>query len=154
MKIDDSPWPLVVITLPPILGSDTIEGMRVYAESAFKRGQKYATVVDATRVQRAPDAMFRRQLADMMSEPEWRAGSARYVVASGVVVTSAAIRAAGTAINWLYTSPSPVHYAADLPSAVEWCIARLEDAGVQGNTTMRGFQASLEVSKTSGTRGR
>ena len=152
MKFDDSPWPLVVITLPPILAPDTIEAMRAHAEAAFRRGQRYATVVDATPVQRAPDARFRQQLAEMMNEPAWRAASARYVVASGVAVTSAVVRAAGTAIGWLHGNPHPVHYTPDLPSAVDWCVARLEDAGVEGNLGMRGFQAALRSGKGAGAR--
>jgi hypothetical protein len=149
MKIDASPWPLVVITLPPILTPDTIEGMRVFSEGAFRRGQRYATAVDATRVEAAPDAMFRRQLVDMMNAPSWREGSARCVVGTSVVVTSAVVRAASTAINWLYASPHPVHYAADLPAAVDWCVARLQETGVNANAAMRGFHASLMATRVS-----
>lgn len=148
MKINDSSWPLVVITLPQVLAPNTVEGMRVFSERAFARGQRYVTIVDATRLQHAPDAMFRRQLAEMMNEPGWRAASARYVVGSCIAVTSAIIRAAGTAINWLAATPHPVHYAPDLPSGVEWCVARLQDAGVPANPAMRDFLASLKAGKT------
>jgi hypothetical protein len=149
MKIDDSPWPLVVITLPPILTSETIEGMRRFTDSAFRRGQRYATCVDAMSVQRPPDAIFRKDLAAMLSEPSYREGSARCVVGTSVVTTSAAVRAAGTAIGWLYVSPHPVHYASDMPSSIEWCVARMQEVGVLATPALRAYQASLVAGRKS-----
>jgi hypothetical protein len=143
MQIDESAWPLVVMTVLAAPEMATLEAMSVYFDRCFERREPYALVTDARLIQTMPGAIWRKRLLDWIDDPNFRDRNKRYNVGSATIFATAPVRAALTALHWLWRPSSPQYYAADLPDAVEWCVRQLEGARVPLTEGVRDLRASL-----------
>ena len=108
----------IVWALPPAKASDEeIDGVLADLVHELGRGRPYVLVFDLT-LATIPNAAQRRKLAAHMHEHEARIRSR--VRGVGVVVSSAPMRGAITAIFWMAAPPIPHRVFQSRSLAVEW----------------------------------
>ncbi len=130
LSFDVQSWPLVVTT---IVGDLDEASLREYLDNflakVIGRGEPFASIVDARRMDSAPSAKVRRIIAD------WEiingAAGERVNVGIAIVTTSMLVRGAMTAIQWVSPPRVPTTYEATLDAALIWARARLHERGVQ-----------------------
>lgn len=127
---DESRFPVVVMRLPPALTAASVLSLGEGFNRVFARRSKFAIVADLRTVKHAPDALTRRKLTDQLSDSALRTRQELYQVGSANIVESAPIRAALTAVLWVWSAPVPMYAAASLEDAETWCRARLKEHGV------------------------
>ena len=143
MKVDDSAWPLVVATMPASPGMADLDVLQRYFQGCFARGERFAMISDSRAIRTIPDAVWRKHLVEWMNDPAFRRKNARWNVGSATVMSSAAVRAALTALQWLWKPPSPQYYTGTMPDAISWCVAQLEAAQVPISPELSALQAPL-----------
>ena len=129
--VSSQAWPLVVVDLPPDPTPEVLETFFEEFDGVYARRQTFATLIDATRIRRVPGAMERKQLAD------WAAGkrplTQLYGAGTAYVITSPVVRAALTAIDWLFQPPCPQCWKTSQRDALTWCVDRLADREIATN---------------------
>jgi hypothetical protein len=145
MKIDEDAWPLVIVTVPARPTVESIDTLTDYFERCFARQRRFSLIIDTRAVHSIPDARWRKHLTDAISVPSFRERERLFNVGSATILASAPVRATLTALNWVWRAASPQFAAPDMPSAVEWCVAQLNAAGVPLGDRLRDLRASLSV---------
>jgi len=131
LRVSTEAWPLVVVDLPPAPTPADFEHFFHEFDRVYDRRLVFATLIDASPLQKVPGAKERKDLADWAASKkhltqDFGAGTA-YVIKSPVV------RAALTAIDWLFQPPCPQAWKTDRREALDWCIARLADRSIPTN---------------------
>ena len=120
VAFDMEAWPLVVMTCAQDM-EGTVGSIRAFFEAAHARKEGFAILVDTRPVKTMPGPSWRRELTDWTSHPTVQLNSARYNVATAVIVPSALARGVLTAIGWLWKPASPVRGFAAPAEAIDWC---------------------------------
>jgi len=128
VEIDETVFPLIFVEMSSVLDGPAIDSMFRAFDRVLTRSAPFAAVIDTTPLTRFPDAIERKRIADWMTKRV--AAEALYNRGNGLVIDSVAARAAITAINWLRTPVNPQAVFASRWEAVDWCCARLVDAGI------------------------
>ena len=128
--IDDSRFPIVFLTCPSELTSAFLTDFEQSYERLFARRAKFVVVCDLRMIAKVPDALMRKRLSDILNRPDFKAQQERYQVGSANVIASAAVRAALTALLWVWQPTSPMYAPRDHHDAIEWSISRLREVGV------------------------
>jgi hypothetical protein len=143
LQILESAWPVVLVDCPERLSRETVTTLADAFDRIFDRREKFAVMVDTSRVRHVPDAPWRKAMAEWMNDEAFKAKQSRYNVGSANVLRSAPMRGALTALNWLWKPPTPQGYPADLLEAVDWCIARLGEHGVAPSLALAEYRRQL-----------
>lgn len=117
VEIDDQRFPLVLVRYTR---SHSDASWQAYLETMSRfvsRGVPYVTLTDARAVP-APSARQRRMASDVIAREEAR--TKRFVVANAVVVDSALLRGALTAVHWVAPPPVPLDSFATPQLAYAW----------------------------------
>jgi hypothetical protein len=130
LEFDESRFPLVILRCPAAFDLRAAEALQRGLERLFARQQKFSLVCDIRPITRVPDAVVRKRLADVMNLPHVREGQTRWQLGSANIVDSAPLRAALTALLWLWTPPTPMANVAGMDDAVQWSLDRLRAANV------------------------
>jgi len=129
--VSSEAWPLVLVELPPDPTPEVLEAFVREFDVVYARRQTFATLIDATGIRRVPGAIERKQLAD------WAASkkplTQLYGAGTAYVITSPVVRAALTAIDWLFQPPCPQCWKTRRTDALAWCVDRLADRDVPTN---------------------
>jgi len=120
-------WPLAVITMPPVMTVADIEYMQVCYEDVFAAPTRHALIVDATTIVRVPDATMRRQMK--VFEDSRRPIIREKNIGSAIIIQSALVRGAYTALRWISPQPAPNRAFPTLREAAEWCVQGIEEDG-------------------------
>lgn len=128
--IDDTHFPLVFLTCPREITPEFMVEFERGFESLFARKSKYVMVCDLCAVAKVPDALMRRRLADVLNRPDFKERQASYQVGSANLIDSAPIRAALTALLWIWHPPSPMATPATRADAIKWSLERLREERV------------------------
>lgn len=148
MIVDDSHFPLVILSLGREFDQASIATFERGMEKLFARREKFAIACDLRALSKAPDAIVRKQLTDLLNREDFKAKQDRYQVGSSNIVDSAPIRAALTAVFWLWRPRAPMHAASDLPEAATWAVGQLRAAGVPIDPSLDAYARSLGSSKS------
>jgi hypothetical protein len=97
-------------------------------ERVFARRQRYLFILDATKATHIPSASARQAIgkwqdAHYENTRTWGAGGV-------MLISSALVRGALTAISWVHKTPAQLYYPATRDQGVEWCIRTAEQAGI------------------------
>lgn len=122
-----SMWPLTVITMPPVTAAADIEYMQTCYEQVFAAPARHALIVDATTIVRVPDATLRKQMKAF--EDSRRPIIREKNIGSAIIIQSAVVRGAYTALRWISPQPAPNRAFASLREAAEWCVQGIEEDG-------------------------
>jgi hypothetical protein len=146
VHFDESRWPLVIATAPRLFVPETVTALEQTLDGYFRRGSRYALIVDPRPVAKLPDAKCRSLLFKWLNTPAVRANVARYSAGSAVIVASQVARYGMTVISWVFTSPSPMVIVRDMGHAVEQACRLLEQASVPLGVRLSEFrEASRQV---------
>lgn len=127
LRFDVSMWPLVLITMPPVTTPADIDYMQDCYEHVFGAATRHALIVDSTTIIRVPDATLRRQMKAF--EDSRRPIIARKNIGSAIIIQSAIVRGAYTALRWISPQPAPNKAFATIEEAARWCVQAIEDDG-------------------------
>lgn len=127
LVFDVSMWPMVVINMPPAMVDDDIAYMRECYEHVFAAPSRHALIVDTTRVVHVPQATMRRQLKEF--EDSNRPIIREKNIGSAIVIQSALVRGAYTALRWISPQPAPNKAFSSLEAAARWCVEGIEADG-------------------------
>ncbi len=127
LVFDVSMWPLVVITMPPVMVEEDIAYMRECYERVFAAGNRHALIVDTTKIARVPQATMRRQLKEF--EDSKRPIIRKKNIGSAIIIQSAIVRGAYTALRWISPQPAPNKAFSTMEAAARWCVEGIEADG-------------------------
>ncbi|MDH3726691.1 MAG: hypothetical protein OER77_04095 [Myxococcales bacterium] len=127
LVFDVSMWPLVVISMPPVMIEDDIIYMRECYEHVFAAPTRHALIVDTTKIARVPEATMRRQLKEF--EDGNRPIIREKNIGSAIIIQSAIVRGAYTALRWISPQPAPNKAFSNMEAAARWCVEGIEADG-------------------------
>lgn len=127
IRFDVSMWPLVLVTMPGELHLDDIGYLQQSYEAVFAAPKRHALIVDTSTLVSVPDATLRRQMKAF--EDGRRSIIREKNIGSAIVLSSAIVRGAYTALRWISPQPAPNKAFPDVPEAARWCIQGIEDDG-------------------------
>lgn len=135
-------FPLVIMTCPSRFEAAEVKSvLERYNRDVFESRRKFAVVIDTMNVSELPTALVRRTITDWMKTSEDL--GARYMQGMALASSSAIVRGAMTAVNWVVPPRVPMVYEASLEAAVTWAIAKLDETGVGSTPAMRAYRDSL-----------
>jgi hypothetical protein len=123
-------FPVVLIVCPPRWADGWVEDLDRQVSELFGRKERYALIIDATRITGVPSAKDRKHLTDWLTRPEHLARQRRWNVGSSTILSNALIRGALQAIYWVWTPPAPQHAARDIDDAWAWSLEKLRAEGI------------------------
>jgi hypothetical protein len=97
-------------------------------EGLFARRERYVFLIDATKATRIPSAAARHTIGKWQNDHQ--ADSKRWCAGGAILVASALVRGAVTAMSWVHKPAVPQYFPPTRKEAVEWCIKTAEDAGL------------------------
>jgi hypothetical protein len=101
--------------------------MQACYELVFAAPTRHALIVDTTTIEKVPDASMRRQMKAF--EDSRRQIIREKNIGSAIVIQSALIRGAYTALRWISPQPAPNRAFPNLREAAEWCVQGIEEDG-------------------------
>jgi hypothetical protein len=113
--------------MPPVLTVADIQHMQACYELVFAAPTRHALIVDTTTIEKVPDASMRRQMKAF--EDSRRQIIREKNIGSAIVIQSALIRGAYTALRWISPQPAPNRAFPNLREAAEWCVQGIEEDG-------------------------
>lgn len=127
--VDTSRFPLVVQRFTKGFDDDDIESMIRRFELLFHGGARYALLVYCDPDAQVVSARQRKRVSQWY---EHRKDVVRAInVGTAVVIESALVRGAVTALNWLIEPISVQRNVASVREGIDYCIARLEEAHIE-----------------------
>ena len=146
LQLDVHPFPIVVATFHDQWSSPDLVWLFEEFELLFKRGRRYALVIDTIRASNPPNVVERKLITD------WENVNAEAIVhcnvGTAVVFTSALIRGSLTALGWLVHRKRPLVYLPSTSEAGRWCVERLREADVPLSSEARGYLFTRGVDLT------
>ncbi len=127
LVFDVSMWPMVVIDMPPVIVDADIAYMCQCYEPVFAAPTRHALIVDTTRITRVPQATMRRQLKEF--EDSKRPIIREKNIGSAIIIQSAVVRGAYTALRWISPQPAPNKAFSSMEAAARWCVEGIESDG-------------------------
>jgi hypothetical protein len=127
LEFDVSRWPLVLVSMPPILQVDDIVYLQQSYEYVFAAPARHALVVDTTTLESVPGATLRRRMKDF--EDSRRPIIREKNIGSAIVLSNSLVRGAFTALRWISPQPAPNKAFANVRDAARWCIEGIEADG-------------------------
>lgn len=128
--MDTTRFPLVVITLPPVVTTANIDAHCARLDRELFSLGRYAVVVDARRVDegsfRAP---MRKYAGETYAQHDVK--FRRYCISESYVISSAMQRGLLTAIRWLQAAPWPTANFGTMEEAEAWSRKHI-DADAKG----------------------
>lgn len=127
IRFDVSMWPLVLVSMPPVLHLDDITYLQESYEHVFAAPKRHALVVDTTPLASVPDATLRQRMKSFEDgrRPIIRAKN----IGSAIVLSSSIVRGAYTALRWISPQPAPNKAFPSVRDAAQWCIRGIEADG-------------------------
>jgi hypothetical protein len=126
----DSAWPLLVVEMPRVVNVAAIRSVIDGYERLLARNERFAHVVDGSAIAKFPGTVERKMLADWLTDAARIEKEHRLTVGTGIVVTSGPMRALMSALNWIRRPTTPQTLTATRSEAIDWCCARLAEAGI------------------------
>ena len=127
IEFDVSMWPLVLVSMPPVMQVADIVYLQESYEHVFAAPTRHALIVDTTTIEKIPDATLRRRMKDF--EDGRRPIIREKNIGSAIVLSNAAVRGAYTALRWISPQPAPNKAFSNVRDAACWCIQGIEADG-------------------------
>ena len=131
-------FPISLLLTRETLQAADVEGIFSHYRGLCRQRVHFVAISDVRAAQKLPDAAtcvrFGEE-SDRLSEEldVWSLGA-------GIVLDSALIRGALSAIEWLYHPRRPHAYFHDMHGALAWAIQRLESVGAPISPAIRDFE--------------
>jgi hypothetical protein len=142
-EFDERNWPLIIATCAERLEDASVRQLTSFFEGIHARKELFALMVDTRPVKTMPSARWRKELSAWSSDARVQLNTARYNVATAVVISSAFARGVYTALGWMWKPASPTSPMATVAMAIDWCCDHLGRAGVARSATLIELQRSF-----------
>jgi len=120
-------WPLFITVVPATFDAGDVEAYIVEVETLYRRGERFASLVDTSALSSLPGAAERRRLADWQNST--KDAIKRYNVFTAIVVRSPVMRSALTAMNWVFRPPNEQVVVSSFADGFVRCIDKLRADG-------------------------
>jgi hypothetical protein len=127
IEFDVSMWPLVFVTMPPMIHTADIDFLQASYEHIFGAPTRHALVVDTTPIEKIPDATLRRRMKEF--EDSRRTIIREKNIGSAIVLSNSLVRGAYTALRWISPQPAPNKAFSTVRDATRWCVEGIEADG-------------------------
>lgn len=127
IEFDVSMWPLVLVSMPPVMQVADIVYLQESYEYVFAAPARHALIVDTTTIEKIPDATLRRRMKEF--EDGRRPIIRDKNIGSAIVLSNAVVRGAYTALRWISPQPAPNKAFSNIRDAARWCIEGIEADG-------------------------
>jgi hypothetical protein len=127
IEFDVSMWPLVLVSMPPVMQVADIVYLQESYEHIFAAPMRHALVVDTTPLESIPDATLRRRMKEF--EDGRRPIIRDKNIGSAIVLSNAVVRGAYTALRWISPQPAPNKAFSNVRDAARWCVEGIEADG-------------------------
>ena len=129
LMFDEQAWPLLYIRFPAKgLNDESLEAFIERYDEYLDRREPFAAISDSRGVLKAINANQRKRMV-VWFEKTWNVAK-KYNVANAVLLKSAMVRGALTAVFWMKAPPGPTKAFGSVAEAAPWLRERLEAAGV------------------------
>ena len=135
--VDDTSPPILLIVSPPVMDMAWVERQKHELGRVHARNERFAVISYSGFVKTMPGARERRALTEWINTPEQREVQKQLCVASSTQLDSAPKRAFLQALLWMWDPPYPHVVHATLEESLDWCTARLTEAGIYVPTRLR-----------------
>ena len=129
LEFDVAMWPLVMVTMPPVIQVEDIGYLQESYEAIFAAPTRHALIVDTTTIEKIPDATLRRRMKEF--EDGRRAIIRQKNIGSAIVLSNSLVRGAYTALRWISPQPAPNKAFSNVRDAARWCVEGIEADGQQ-----------------------
>lgn len=129
IEFDVSMWPLVLVSMPPVMQIADIVYLQASYEHVFAEPTRHALIVDTTTIEKIPDATLRRRMKEF--EDGRRPIIRDKNIGSAIVLSNAVVRGAYTALRWISPQPAPNKAFSNMRDAARWCVEGIEADGQQ-----------------------
>lgn len=127
IEFDVSLWPLVLVSMPPVIELADIDYLQASYEHVFGAPTRHALIVDTTTIEEVPDATLRRRMKQF--EDARRSIIRDKNIGSAIVLSNAVVRGAYTALRWISPQPAPNKAFSNVRDAARWCVEGIEADG-------------------------
>jgi hypothetical protein len=129
LEVSFDEWPILVSVGTATVRAEDVRAACDAFEEAFRRGGRFVSLVDASRLDRMPDAVLRKTYADWRAAHVW--DLRRHVIGVAIVIGDRPmVRGAFTALSWFARHPSPEAFFARRSEALAWCNTLLRGEGL------------------------
>jgi hypothetical protein len=116
-------FPLVLTFIRGKVGDRDLDAFFLEFEGIYARRASFAVLSDLREVTAVPEAPVRRRIAEWSKAQEGR--TLQYHLGTAMIVRSAVVRGALTAINWLTRPITPQPVYTDPREGAAWCLDAL-----------------------------
>jgi hypothetical protein len=120
-------WPLLITVVPAVFEAGDVEPYILEVEALYRRGERFASLVDTSALSSLPGAAERKRFADWQNST--KDAIKRYNVFTAIVVRSPVMRSALTAMNWVFRPPNEQVAVPSFADAFVRCIDKLRADG-------------------------
>jgi hypothetical protein len=145
VEVDSASWPIVLVRPRGELSELQYQQMFRAIEALWARKEKFLTITD-TRRSGAGSARQRQLIGDWMKTHEEQ--SNLYSMGSIIIVSSAVVRGAMTAINWIAQPKVPSHFVSSPREAAEHARKFLLASGLRTDRVMELLETALHRLET------
>ena len=135
-------FPVITFDVHDHASIDDLEAMFAIFEQVEHRSGMHVTLTDASAVRAMPDAKTRRFVAEKQAIADAKYGPKS--VGAVIIVDSAIVRGALTAINWIKPVKARQHYVATRLEGLRLCVQWLEAGGVAVPESVVHYMRALE----------
>lgn len=130
MTVSAQWWPIIAVKFPDLPDDDYYKATISQLGAAFDSHEgKFVVLVDTIDMKAAPTATQRRMLNEFAAARHEE--TLDRALGTVFVVRSQFMRAALTAMDWIYKRPTPTDYKPRLTEGLEWCEERLYEAELE-----------------------
>ena len=134
-------FPLVITSIRgPVLDRD-LDHIFERFEEVYAKKSSFVVLSDLRQVSAVPEAPTRRRIAEWSKAQEDRTRA--YHLGTAMIVRSAVVRGALTAVNWLTRPITPQPVYTDPRDGAEWCLATLRAQGLGIPRELEGYCRSV-----------
>lgn len=130
--------PISLLDTRDTLQAADVDGIFAYYRRLCERRIRFVSISDVRAATKLPDAATCRRFGEAADQLSEELGS--WSLGGGVVLESALIRGAISAIEWIYHPKNPTTYFYDLHGAINWAIQKLEANCIPISPAIREFQ--------------
>jgi hypothetical protein len=132
---NESAWPVVQIAFTDAKNDDHFIWVLTQFERLFARRDRYLFLIDAIKAARIPSAGARHTIGKWQNDH--RADSKMWCAGGVILVSSALVRGAVTAMSWVHKPPVKQYFPPTRREGVDWCIKTAEEAGLTVSAAAR-----------------
>ena len=136
-------WPIVVVALGETTTDDEHAAIFRRWEAVFARCERFVGITDTRHVRDVGSAKQRARIAEWTRSVEGVV--AQYSLGHAVIINSALVRGALTAIGWIHRSPVPERYVGTVLEAWDYCLGNLRAAGIAVPPSVAAHRAKIAV---------